>query len=76
MFTVSTHSGERWHTWLGEARFTHQTPRTLARFQSVPDSYQLPDKAALACRVLGNGVPCLVAQRVTESLLDAPEHAA
>jgi site-specific DNA-cytosine methylase len=49
------------------------TPRALARFQSVPDSYQLPDSNALACRVIGNGVPVLVAQAVTASLLDTEE---
>jgi site-specific DNA-cytosine methylase len=45
------------------------TPRALARFQSVPDSYQLPESRALASRVIGNGVPWLLAQRVTESLI-------
>ena len=62
--------------WLDQGRVVRLTPRALARFQSVPDSYQLPARAALACRTIGNAVPCLVAQRVTESLLDAPEHAA
>lgn len=50
------------------ARVVQLTPRCLARFQSVPDSYALPEKRALACRVIGNGVPALLAQRVLESL--------
>ena len=52
------------------------TPRALARFQSVPDSYQLPASAALACRIIGNGVAVLVSQAVTESLLDGQAVAA
>lgn len=44
------------------------TPRALARLQSVPDTYVLPEKQALAAKIVGNGVPCLMAQRVMESL--------
>ena len=49
-------------------RVVRMTPRCLARFQSVPDWYVLPEKTALACRIIGNGVPCLMMQRVLESL--------
>lgn len=38
-------------------RVVAMTPRALARFQSFPDDYILPDKKSLACRVLGNAVP-------------------
>jgi site-specific DNA-cytosine methylase len=48
-------------------RVVQLTPRCLARFQSVPDEYALPEKRSLACRVVGNGVPSLLAQRVLES---------
>lgn len=34
------------------------SPQCLARFQSVPDWYALPDSVKLACRIVGNGVPC------------------
>ena len=54
--------------WLDQGRVVRMTPRALARFQSVPDSYQLPEKAALACMVIGNGVPVLLSRRITESL--------
>ena len=49
-------------------RVVRMTPRCLARFQSVPDDYVLPEKTALACKIIGNGVPCLMMQRVLESL--------
>lgn len=56
-------------SWLSQGRVVAMTPRALARFQSVPDSYVLPQKAALACRVIGNMVPCRLYQRIVESLL-------
>jgi DNA (cytosine-5)-methyltransferase 1 len=59
----------RFKAWLETGRVVKMTPRALARFQSVPDSYHLPESRALASRVIGNGVPWLLAQRVTESLL-------
>ena len=45
----------------------HCSTRFLARFQSFPDTYKLPDKKSLACRVIGNAVPSLLYQRVIES---------
>lgn len=55
--------------WLDEGRVVKMHPRALARFQSCPDSYILPEKAGLATLVLGNGVPCLMAQRIGEAFL-------
>ena len=48
-------------------RVVRMTPRALARFQTMPDDYALPEKTALACRIIGNGVPCLMMQRIMES---------
>ena len=55
--------------WLAAGRVVAMTPRALARFQSMPDSYELPSKASLACRIIGNGVPSLLGRRIVESLL-------
>ncbi|MBW4639101.1 MAG: DNA (cytosine-5-)-methyltransferase [Gloeocapsa sp. UFS-A4-WI-NPMV-4B04] len=44
------------------------TPRALARFQSFPDSYQLPESRRLASRVIGNAVPPLFAQKLLEGI--------
>jgi DNA (cytosine-5)-methyltransferase 1 len=52
--------------WLSTGRVVQMTPRALARFQSFPDWYQLPDKRSLACRGIGNAVPPLMYQRITE----------
>lgn len=45
-------------------------PRWLARFQSVPDSYLLPEKKSLASVVIGNGVPCLLAYKIAALTLE------
>lgn len=48
------------------ARVVSMTPRALARFQSVPDWYALPNKRTLAAKVIGNMVPPLLMQRIAE----------
>jgi len=47
-------------------RVVKMTSRCLARFQSFPDSYHLPDNAALAATVIGNAVPPLMYQKIVE----------
>lgn len=50
-------------------RVVQITPRALARFQSIPDWYALPESKMLACRGIGNAVPPLLYQRVIEAQL-------
>lgn len=69
VFTVQAGSNKPARAWLEQGRVVAMTPRALARFQSIPDSYVLPEHRGLACRIIGNGVPPLLAQRVAESLL-------
>ena len=40
------------------------TSRAMARFQTVPDWYELPPTKNLAIKIIGNGVPCELARRV------------
>lgn len=44
------------------------SPRCLARFQSFPDSYELPDKRSLAAKGISNAVPSLLMQRIAEGV--------
>lgn len=44
-------------------RWVRMTIQPLGRFQTVPDDYQ-----GLTPQINGNGVPCLLAQRIMESL--------
>lgn len=49
-------------------RVVKMTPRALARFQSFPNSYVLPESNSLASRIIGNAVPPLFMQRLGEWL--------
>lgn len=50
-------------------RVVQMTPRALARFQSIPDWYALPESRVLAAKGIGNAVPPLLYQRVIEAQL-------
>jgi DNA (cytosine-5)-methyltransferase 1 len=52
-------------------RVVQMTPRCLARFQSFPDSYDLPENKTLACKIIGNAVPPLMMQRIVQHLTRA-----
>ena len=54
---------------LSQGRVVKISPRGLARFQSIPDWYELPDNNALACKIIGNGWPSLMAEKILETLL-------
>lgn len=64
--TVTTDPKEshRPKAWLSQGRVVSMTPRALARFQGIPDSYILPDSKALACKIIGNGVSPLLYQKI------------
>ena len=53
---------------LPDAQVVSLNPRALARLQSVPDWYQLPDQIGVAVTLLGNGVPCLLAEVLMRTL--------
>lgn len=53
--------------WLSQGKVVALTVRALARLQSIPDTYRLPEKSALGCRVVGNAVPPLLMQRIIEA---------
>lgn len=72
-YTVDTQAISRTRAWLSHGRVVKMTPRALARFQSFPDDYKLPDKIALACKGIGNAVPPLLMRRIYEGLLEATE---
>lgn len=70
-FTVAASVGDRpCHipkAWLSRGRVVAMTSRCLARFQSLPDWYQLTGKNSLDCKIIGNGVPCLLMAQVVQS---------
>ncbi|MCP9496700.1 MAG: DNA cytosine methyltransferase [Pyrinomonadaceae bacterium MAG19_C2-C3] len=67
-FTICANAGRHAHrAQLGDGRVVRLSTRALARLQSFPDSYQLPESGELACTVIGNAVPPLLAQRLIET---------
>jgi DNA (cytosine-5)-methyltransferase 1 len=62
---ASVTSGQQPKAYVG--RIVKMTPRALARFQSFPDWYELPERNALACKIIGNAVPPLLMRRVMEA---------
>lgn len=56
---------------LDTGRVVAMTPRALARFQSFPDWYQLPDNARLAAKGIGNAVPPLLYERIIAPMVSA-----
>jgi DNA-cytosine methyltransferase len=54
--------------WLEEGRVVQLTPRALARFQSVPDTYQLSGQNAVDAIAIGNGIPSLVIKIFFEAM--------
>lgn len=56
--------------WLPCGRIAKMTPRALARLQSFPDTYKLPEGKTLACKIVGNAVPPLGYQRIIEPLIE------
>lgn len=53
---------------LDTGRVVSMTLRALARFQSFPDTYELPDNARLAAKGIGNALPPLLYQRIIAPL--------
>lgn len=65
---VNASNSTQWRAWLQHGRVVAMTPRALARFQSFPDWYRLPDSRTLASKGIGNAVPPLMYQRIIEGL--------
>jgi site-specific DNA-cytosine methylase len=71
IFTLTSSMGVKRPTRaaIEHGRVVAMTPRCLARFQSFPDSYELPESKALAAKGIGNAVPPLMMQRIYEGLI-------
>jgi len=53
--------------WLDQGRVVSMTSRALARFQTLPDWYELNPSNSLSCKGIGNGVPCKFAEAIVHS---------
>ena len=65
-FTVVGSQGHRVSNaakaWLEQGRVVRMSVKALARFQSIPDSYQFSGNNRLDCGIVGDGVPCKLAE--------------
>lgn len=72
-WTLGTTNGPKMRIALAHGRVVAMTPRCLARFQTFPDWYELPDKKTLAARIIGNAVPPLLYQGIIGPLVESIE---
>lgn len=63
IFTIKANAGAREPVRASIGRVVKMTIQALGRFQTVPDTYR-----GLITKINGNGVPCLMAQRIMETL--------
>lgn len=75
MFTVdATRLTKHPKTAFVAGRVVKMTARCLARWQTFPDWYELPESTILASRIIGNAVPCLLAEKLCEQLMRTGTH--
>ena len=67
-FTVTVSGSAHGDQRAFAGRVVKMTPRALARFQSIPDTYLLPASNGLACEIVGNAVPPLLAKAICEAI--------
>ena len=54
---------------LSQGRIVSMTPRCMARFQTLPDWYNLPESNKLACKGIGNMHPPLWYEKIARGLM-------
>jgi site-specific DNA-cytosine methylase len=69
MFTITNAAKAYPRAWLPGGRVVSVTLGALARFQSLPDGYKLPENNEQAGRIVGNAVPPLMYQKIIEAML-------
>ena len=59
-----------WEQWVikNGVKVFQSDVRCLARWQSFPDWYKFPESRPVACSLIGNSVPPLLAQRIMEAI--------
>ncbi len=66
--TATSHKAQS-RAWLSQGKVVSMTTRALARFQTFPDSYILPENKTLACKGIGNAVPPLLYEKIIRGLI-------
>lgn len=63
---TASHNNTHRRIVLGSGRILRMTPRESARLQTFPDTYIWPAQVTLASQIIGNAVPPLMVQKLTE----------
>lgn len=72
MTVMASDKSAKVRAWLEQGRVVSMTPRALARFQTIPDWYDFTGTTvSLACRIIGNAVPPVMARLLIEGMMDA-----
>lgn len=70
IFTVTVDTCKQpLRSWLSQGKVVSMTLRALARFQTFPDQYILPDTKTLSCKIIGNAVPCLMYEKIIKQFV-------
>lgn len=67
---TSSHNNTHRRIVLADGRILRVSPRENARLQTFPDGYIFPSQVTLAQEIIGNAVPALMVQRLTELYAD------
>lgn len=70
IFTMTAMQNKRpVRAFLSQGKVVSMMPRCLARFQSFPDWYELPENNKLACKGIGNALPPLWYEKIARGLI-------
>jgi DNA-cytosine methyltransferase len=72
-FTLTASINKRPSRAYANGRVVSLTPRALARLQSFPDSYELPEHSGLACKIIGNAVPPMGYKAIIKNTIEQYE---
>lgn len=71
MTVTASHNGAQKRIVLSDGSVKRMTPRGCARLQTFPDTYQFPASVTKSLEIVGNAVPCLLAQKLTACYIES-----
>lgn len=68
-FTITANQGRMPIRYIANAQIKAISPLCLARWQTIPDWYELPKTGRLAAKIIGNAVPPTLMERLYRDLI-------
>lgn len=72
---TSSHNNTHRRIALEDGRILRLSPRENARLQTFPDNYIFPKQVTLASEIIGNAVPPLLVEKLTETYVETEREA-